>query len=125
MLKNDLIILYVKNTSLSTAFYTKLLDKDAFDSSENFACIPLNASTTLGLWSAHTVKPEVRTIGNNGMELTFALNDKESVDALYETWQKQNITIAQEPTQMEFGYTFTALDPDGHRLRAYYSSDCV
>ena len=125
MLNNDSIILYVQNTSLSTDFYTKILGKEAFDSSENFAGIALNASTTLYLWSAHEVKPEISSIQSGGMELSFTLNDKESVDALYKDWQKQGITIAQTPTQMDFGYTFTALDPDGHRLRIYTSSTCV
>jgi predicted enzyme related to lactoylglutathione lyase len=27
--------------------------------------------------------------------------------------------IVQPPTRMEFGYTCTALDPDGHRLRVF------
>ena len=29
------------------------------------------------------------------------------------------LTIIQQPTRMEFGYTGMALDPDGHRLRLY------
>jgi predicted lactoylglutathione lyase len=27
--------------------------------------------------------------------------------------------VLQKPTQMDFGYTFTVADPDGHRLRAF------
>jgi len=34
-------------------------------------------------------------------------------------WTKRGLAIAQEPTKMNFGFTFTALDPDGHRLRVY------
>jgi hypothetical protein len=29
------------------------------------------------------------------------------------------LVIAQTPARLEFVYTFVALDPDGHRLRAY------
>jgi len=29
------------------------------------------------------------------------------------------LPIAQPLTQMDFGYTFVALDPDGHRLRVF------
>jgi predicted enzyme related to lactoylglutathione lyase len=29
------------------------------------------------------------------------------------------VAIAQKPVEMDFGYTFTALDPDGHRLRVF------
>jgi predicted enzyme related to lactoylglutathione lyase len=27
--------------------------------------------------------------------------------------------VAQPPTRMDFGFTFLALDPDGHRLRVF------
>jgi hypothetical protein len=29
------------------------------------------------------------------------------------------LKIAQAPTAMDFGMTFVALDPDGHRLRVF------
>jgi len=29
------------------------------------------------------------------------------------------LDIIQEPVQMDFGYTFVATDPDGHRLRVF------
>jgi predicted enzyme related to lactoylglutathione lyase len=28
-------------------------------------------------------------------------------------------TVAQKPTDMDFGRTFVVLDPDGHRIRVY------
>ena len=34
-------------------------------------------------------------------------------------WAKRGLEIIQRPTEMEFGLTFVALDPDGHRLRVY------
>jgi predicted lactoylglutathione lyase len=124
MLDNNLIILYVKDSKISTDFYSKLLEQKPFNESNDFACLTLNPSTTLGIWRAHTVEPEIKNMGS-GVEITFYQIDKESVDTLYENWQKQGISIAQTPTQMDFGYTFTALDPDGHRLRVYTSSTCV
>jgi len=27
--------------------------------------------------------------------------------------------VAQKPVDMDFGHTFVALDPDGHRLRVF------
>jgi hypothetical protein len=32
---------------------------------------------------------------------------------------KRGLPIAQAPTAMDFGPTFVALDPDGHRLRVF------
>jgi hypothetical protein len=34
-------------------------------------------------------------------------------------FSRRKLPIAQEPTAAEFGYTFVALDPDGHRLRVF------
>ena len=35
---------------------------------------------------------------------------------------KLGLRIIQEPTKMDFGFTFTAADPDGHRLRVFNPS---
>jgi hypothetical protein len=32
---------------------------------------------------------------------------------------KLGLRIIQEPVKMDFGFTFTAADPDGHRLRVF------
>jgi hypothetical protein len=34
-------------------------------------------------------------------------------------WKKRGLNILQEPVQMDFGTTFVATDPDGHRLRVF------
>jgi len=31
--------------------------------------------------------------------------------------------VRQEPTDMDFGFTFTMADPDGHRLRVFALND--
>jgi predicted enzyme related to lactoylglutathione lyase len=36
---------------------------------------------------------------------------------MHENWSGRGYAIAQKPVEMDFGCTFTALDPDGHRLR--------
>ena len=41
------------------------------------------------------------------------------VDAQHVDWRKRGLPIAQAPTTMDFGRTFVALDPDGHRLRVF------
>jgi hypothetical protein len=42
-----------------------------------------------------------------------------AVDATFADWSGRGLPIAQKPTGMDFGYTFVALDPDGHRLRVF------
>jgi hypothetical protein len=44
------------------------------------------------------------------------------VDALYAGWSRRGLPVAQQPVEMDFGYTFVALDPDQHRLRVFASN---
>ena len=42
---------------------------------------------------------------------------KDEVDKIYSEWKKFDLKIELEPQMLDFGYTFVAKDPDGHRLR--------
>jgi predicted enzyme related to lactoylglutathione lyase len=37
----------------------------------------------------------------------------------YAAWTKLGLEVVQEPTRMDFGFTFVVADPDGHRLRPF------
>lgn len=47
----------------------------------------------------------------------------QAVDATCAAWSGRGITILQQPTDLDFGRTFTAADPDGHRLRVFWPSE--
>ena len=70
----------------------------------------------MGLWSRHAVEPAAAAAAGGGSELAFTAED---VDAVHADWAARGLPIAQEPTDMDFGRTFVALDPDGHRLRVF------
>ncbi len=55
-------------------------------------------------------------------ELAFALERDADVDAWHGRWREAGCRIAQAPVAMDFGYTFVAEDPDGHRLRVFAPS---
>jgi predicted lactoylglutathione lyase len=112
------IMLYVDNPAKSAEFYAMLLDQPPCEISPTFAMFIIDNGYKLGLWSKHSVEPSA-TITGGGGELGFPLSEVSEVDALYAEWLKKGIKMAQSPTQMDFGYTFVALDPDGHRLRVY------
>ena len=114
------IILYVNNIKASTDFYTDLLGRSPVESSPNFAGFALESGVFLGLWSKAVVEPATAVMGG-GTELGFGANDAAAVDAMHDDWRARHIQIAQAPTQMDFGYTFVGLDPDGHRLRVMFS----
>lgn len=109
------VLLYVDNPPKSADFYAGLLGKNPVETSPTFAMLPLNEGTMLGLWSKHTVAPAATAPG--GHEVAFTVDGAEAVAAIHRDWSARGMTIAQPPTRMDFGDTFVALDPDGHRLR--------
>ncbi|MDW5418861.1 VOC family protein [Iodobacter sp. CM08] len=118
MFNPDFVLLYVDSPTASATFYQSILGHEPIELSATFALFKLESGLKLGLWSKHTVEPAAGTTGG-GVELAFLLQGREAVQAQYEIWRKQGLAIAQEPTAMDFGYTFVALDPDAHRLRVY------
>ncbi len=107
--------LYVDSPTDSAKFYANLLDKQPLNVSPTFALFGLDSGVKLGLIARHAVEPAATPVG--GSELGFAVDGRELVDAHYEAWSHMGLRIAMPPTQKPFGYTFVALDPDGHRLR--------
>ena len=113
----NLTILYVDNPAASAAFYAELLGRPPVEASPTFAMFVTDAGRMLGLWSRHTVEPAAT--GAGGGEIAFTVADPDAVRATHADWSKRGLAIAQAPTQMDFGHTFVALDPDGHRLRVF------
>ena len=111
----SLLILYVDSPTASAAFYAKLLGQDPAELSPTFAMFALPSGIGLGLWSRHTVEPAAIATGG-GNEIAFAADD---VDAVHADWSARGLVIAQTPIDLDFGRTFVALDPDGHRLRVF------
>ncbi len=112
------ILFYVKDPITSAEFYRRLFAQEPLDESPGFAMFKVNDGTMLGLWNELGVEPKpVATAGAS--ELGFHVASNAEVDEYFQRWSLANFTIAQTPTTMDFGYTFTALDPDGHRLRVF------
>lgn len=114
----NFIILYVDNPIASTTFYADLLGKAPLEVAPTFAMFALSSGVMLGLWSRHTVSPAT-TMTGGGTELAFSVTDKSTVLSQHEAWVQRKLAIVQAPIDLDFGYTFVALDPDGHRLRVF------
>jgi len=117
----NFVLLYVDNPPSSAAFYADLLGKQPVESSPTFAMFALASGVMLGLWSRETVEPAVTSAAGSG-ELAIAVADRDAVETTHADWSARGLKIAQEPTDMDFGHTFVALDPDGHRLRVFAPS---
>jgi predicted enzyme related to lactoylglutathione lyase len=113
----NFVLLYVEDPAISSTFYESLLGRPVVESSPTFAMLPLRTDVMLGLWRRQGVEPAATPAG--GSEIAFAVADADAVRATHETWKGRGLTIAQAPTAMDFGHTFVALDPDGHRLRVF------
>ena len=114
----NFVILYVKDPSASTAFYADVLGRPPVEASPTFAMFALSSGVMLGLWSRGTVAPAADAAAGSG-ELGITVADADAVRAAHADWSRRKLPIAQAPTAMDFGYTFVALDPDGHRLRVF------
>ena len=114
----NFFILYVDSPAKSAAFYQDLLGRAPVEASPTFAMFALEDGVMLGLWSRHTVEPATSVAGG-GHEVAFAVQGRAAVDASHAAWAGRGLTIAQQPVDLDFGYTFVALDPDQHRLRVF------
>jgi predicted enzyme related to lactoylglutathione lyase len=116
------VLLYVKSPLESAKFYQKLLETEPVELSPTFALFVLSSGLKLGLWDTSTVLPATQNAVPCG-ELGMTVADRAALDTTCKTWESQGLEIVQQPTDMGFGYTFVALDPDDHRLRVFAPSN--
>jgi predicted enzyme related to lactoylglutathione lyase len=112
------VILYVDDPLASAEFYGALVGRKPVDASPGFALFVLEGGLKLGLWKRADVEPKDKGIAGTS-ELCIELKGDPAVDATFAEWKSRGLQMAQSPTKMDFGYTFVALDPDGHRLRVF------
>lgn len=112
------VLLYVESPPASATFYADLLGCPIVEQSPTFAMLPLRDGVMLGLWSRHTVAPQAAALSGAG-EIALTVADADAVSATHADWAKRGIAIAQTPTKLDFGLTFVAADPDGHRIRVF------
>lgn len=108
-------LLYVNEPQKSEQFYTKLFGIKPVESAPTFVLFVLANGMKLGLWIKKDVHPPVAVNTVASSELDFEVDD---VDAVCEQWKAAGAKIVQKPMDLDFGRSFVAEDPDGHRLRA-------
>ncbi|EKE75751.1 VOC family protein [Gallaecimonas xiamenensis] len=110
---------YVADVVGSGRFYQRLLGKAPVEQSEGFCLFLWEGGTKFGLWRQDLVQPPVTAPSGSG-EIGIALGSRAEVDALYQDWVQLGLEILQAPELLGFGYSLTAADPDGNRIRAYH-----
>ena len=111
------LLLAVRSPGESAPLYTQILGCEPVENSPTFVLFVLPAGLKIGLWAAHEVEPKPAAPG--GVELAFSELSKDAVRKTYEEWKKLGLEVVQDPTDMDFDFTFVAQDPDGHRLRPF------
>lgn len=115
MTNPNLVVLYVEDTKASAAFYERITGAEPKAAGPNFTAI-MFGGLMLGLWGKKAVFPPVEAEGT-ASEIGFMVKSADEIDELYAKWQAAGIPIAQELVTLDFGPTFVARDPDGHRIR--------
>ncbi len=115
------LLLAVANPARSAQLYQDLLGVAPVENSPTFVLFVLPNGMKIGLWIKDGIEPAPKPAG--GSEISFTEESRDAVLATYEAWKALGVAIVQEPTDMDFGFTFVAEDPDGHRLRPFVLSD--
>jgi predicted enzyme related to lactoylglutathione lyase len=118
------VLLYVTDVAASAAYYAAVLDDQPLEQSPGFAMFSLAPRFGLGLWRKDVIVPAA-TAPAGATELGIRVDTPADVDTTYAAWRERGATIALEPTDLEFGRSFVAVDPDGHRLRVYTLNDAA
>ena len=110
------ILLAVADPAKSATFYSSLLGVEPVENSPTFVLYVLPNGIKLGLWIKTEIEPAPRAAG--GVEVSFSEDSYDAVRSTFDDWKNKS-RIIQQPTEMDFGFTFVAEDPDGHRLRVF------
>lgn len=113
---SHLTILYVASVPASVAFYESILGVPPVESAPGFALFPLCEGSMLGLWSRDSVVPRIEG-PSAGFELAFEHADLAGLQSFRDTCWNAGAKVIQDIVEVDFGTTFSAVDPDGHRLR--------
>lgn len=124
MTETNTLLFYVADPVVSGRFYAGLLGREPVEVSPTFVLVVLPSGLALGLWKATGVEPAPTAAGGGG-ELGFKVARAGDVDVTHAAWTARGATIALPPTDLDFGRSFVALDPDGHRLRVYALADAA
>jgi len=115
----NFILLYVDSPAVSASFYSRILGRAPIEASPTFAMFALESGVMLGLWSRDTVEPSAPEAHGVGGELAIAVANDQAVAETHRAWDDQGVTILQAPVHLDFGFSFLAADPNGHRLRVF------
>ena len=121
MLSLNFVLLYVEDPAASGDFYAGLLARAPVHAEETFVMFVFDNGLRLGLWARSAAAPGLPTPAG-ASEVAFEVKADADVDALCTQWWERGVKVIEPPSEKDFGRTFLAADPDGHRLRVFAPS---
>lgn len=115
MFEPSALVLYVANPDASSLFYQNITQVLPQKMSDSFRVLSLSNGMKIGLKDKNTL--DLPAGENGGGELAFTVQNSAEVDRIFSDWEEKGVIMAQIPAESGYGYSFLALDPDGHRLR--------
>jgi len=112
-------IFYVDDVPASVNFYRPLFEREPVDLQDNFALFVSESGNKLGLWAWHDVAPKSDKVAKASMEIAIEVSNLITLQIHFRKWSELGVEIIQDISVMDFGSSFTVLDPDGHRLRVF------
>ncbi|WP_105971923.1 VOC family protein [Streptomyces geranii] len=116
MTRSVVSIVYVNDAPAAARFYGGLLNLSPSFETSGYITFDLGPGAELAVWSGQfeDLSPDVPRTG----EVCLAIDGgPEELNATFEQWSSQGVTILREPHDLGFGLTFLAADPDGNRIR--------
>lgn len=118
---SNTLLLYVTDPAISANFYSRVLGRPAVEQSPTFALFILDSGLALGLWQKDGIVPAPTNLPGS-CDLGFKV-DHARIESMHAEWRDKGAQILMPPTDLDFGRSFVAADPDGHRLRVYALAD--
>lgn len=118
----DMTIFYVSDPERSADFYATALGQPPAELSPGFALFLLSSGLKVGLWKKYSVSPATEFTGC-GAELVLHAPGSAELEKAHADWRAAGLTILEPPVRRDFGTSFVAADPDGHRVRVLRTED--
>lgn len=118
MFKIDSFVLYVENIEISKNFYANTFECEGEVLSPTFISFPIGDGVTIELKQLAQVSPPASVTGG-GTELSLMVDNSKELHDLFKLWESKGVKFVQTPTELVFGITLVAIDPDGHRIRVF------
>ncbi|MBJ7536099.1 VOC family protein [Marinomonas transparens] len=112
-------IFYVDDVQVSVDFYRPLFERDPVDQQGSFALFVSESGNKFGLWAWQDVFPKANKVAHASMEVAFEVSNLITLQIHYRKWSELGVEMIQGMSVTDFGTSFMALDPDGHRLRVF------